>query len=160
MRAFRCGYAHYKQRILCCLCGFSERLCESELSLESSCWQVRGAMQLTRIGYPFIDQDQGWAVFLEQFAQHITRAGGLLIIGLYASECLLAAQLPCQLAPQCAHHGAIGLRNRIARRNLVSDQDNALCLRQSLYASVCQQSVHASKFPRRYSGEQVIQRQH
>ena len=49
----------------------------------------------------------------------------MLVIGGDASVGLLAAELPGQLAPEGAHDRAVGLRDGVAGRDLVADEDDA-----------------------------------
>lgn len=57
-------------------------------------------MELARIGHPFIDENETRPILFEQLAKHISRTGGLFIIGLDAGKRLLGAQLPGQFGPQ------------------------------------------------------------
>ena len=117
-------------------------------------------MKLARVGDPFIDQDQAGAVFLEQFAQRIAGAGGLVVVGRDARIGGPAPQLPGQFAPQRAHHRAVALAHRIAGRDLVADQHDAARGGQLCDLGLLQDAVDAREFQRIDAGEQVVQGQH
>ena len=84
-------------------------------------------------------------MLVEYLAQNIAGAGGLLVVGLNALERLLAAKLPYQLAPQGAHHRAVGLDHRIAWRDPITHQHHAIHGGQLRYASVLQHNVEAQQ---------------
>ena len=104
------GQADHEQAVLRQLGRLGQRLGEGELRLEAAGGQVALVVELARVGHPLVDQDQARPVLVEQLAQHVAGAGRLLVVGLDAREGLLAAELPGQLAPQRAHHRAVGLR--------------------------------------------------
>ena len=56
-------------------------------------------VELARIGHPFVDQHEAGTVFDEQLAQHVARAGRLLVVLRDPRECLRAAELVGELAP-------------------------------------------------------------
>ena len=138
-----------------------QRLGEGELGLEAARRQVALVVELARVGHPLVDQDQARPVLVEQLAQHVAGARRLLVVGLDAGERLLAAELPGQLAPQRAHHRAVGLGDGIAGRDLVAHQHHALApsAASSTPASASTASTPASSLGRD-AGEQVVERQH
>jgi len=71
--------------------------------------EVALVVQLSSVGHPLVDQHEAGAIFLEQLAQDVPGAGGLLVVLLDAGIGLLAAELPRQLAPEGSHHGTVGL---------------------------------------------------
>jgi hypothetical protein len=139
----RSRQADHQQAVLRQLGRFGQHLREGELRLEAAGRQVALVVELARIGHPFVDQDQAGAVVVEQLAQHVAGAGRVLVVGLHAGESFLAAQLPGQFAPQRAHHRAIGLGRRVARRNLVADQHHPPRLERALGAGRLHDRVDA-----------------
>ena len=138
-----------------------QRLGEGELGLEAAGRQVALIVELAGVGHPLVDQDQARPVLVEQLAQHVAGVGRLLVVGLDARVGLLAAELPGQLAPQRADHGAVGLGDGIAGRDLVADQHDALRLgqRSSRPPRPAPRRRPASS-PGAAPGEQVVERQH
>ena len=153
--------ADHQQAVLRQLRRLGQRLGEGELRLEAAGGQVALVVELARVGHPLVDQDQARAVLVEQLAQHIAGAGRLLVVGRTRCEGLLAAELPGQLAPQRAHHRAVGLRDRVAGRDLVAHQHHAPDGRQRLRARppACTASMPGSSLGAD-AGEQVVERQH
>jgi hypothetical protein len=117
-------------------------------------------VKLPRVGHPLIDQDQARAVLLEQLAQRIARARRLLIVRLNPRERLLAPKLPGQLAPQRPDNGAVRLDGRIARRDLVADQDHPPGARERRGISRLHHHVDSWQVTGRDAGEEMIERQH
>ena len=117
-------------------------------------------MELARVGHPLVDQDQAGVVGVEQLAQDITGARGLLIIGTQALEGLRATKLPGQLAPQRAHHRAIGLFNWVAGRDFVADQHHAPGGWQCGCPGVLHHAVDARQLARGCPREEMVKREH
>ena len=153
---------------LASLCRLGERLDEREVSLEAPSRQVALIVKLSRVGHPLVDQNQAWSVRVHQLAQHVARAGGPLVVGLDALEGFLGllgptggeAELPRQLAPQRAHHRAVGLGHRVARRDLVAHQHDALDRRELGDLGLLQHRVDAEQLAGGGPGEEVVEREH
>ena len=105
---------------------FGERLGEGELRLEAAGGEVALIVQLPRIGDPLVDQDQARPILDQELPQHVARARGALVILGEARIGRGAADLPRQLAPQRTHHRAIVLGDRIAWRDAVAHEDDAV----------------------------------
>ena len=84
----------------------------------------------------------------------------MLVIGGHARERFRSPELPRQLAPEGSHHGAVGLGDRVARRDAVADQHGAAHGRQPSSVYALQHLVDAGQTGRRRPREQVVQRQH
>lgn len=69
-------------------------------------------------------------------------------------------ELAHQLAPERAHHRAVGLGDRVAGRDLVAHQHDAPDLRQVLHARLSEHPVHAGQLTRSDPREQVVERRH
>ena len=117
-------------------------------------------MQLASVGDPLVDEDQAGTVFLEELAQHIAGAGRVLVIRGNARECLLAAQLPRQLAPQRSDDRAVGLGHGIPRRDLVADQHHAPDPGEAVGLRLLQHGLYTGQLAGRRAGEQVVEGQH
>ena len=116
-------------------------------------------MQLACVGHPLVDQHQTRAVLDEELAQPVAGAGGTLIVGGHARECLGAAELPRQLAPEGAHHSAVVLAG-VAGGDPVADQHDTTDRGQFGGASGLQHLVDAGESGRARAGEQVEECQH
>src|SRR5262249_25532661 len=111
-----CRQADHKQTAFGELRRFSQRLSESEMRLEAAGGRVGAAVELAGVRPPLVDQNETGAVIVHQPAQHVAGARGLLVIRTDALKRLLGflgsayrmAELPGQLAPQRAHHRAVG----------------------------------------------------
>ena len=159
-RGVRGREADHEQAVLHQLRRLGQHLGEGELRLEAARRQVALVVELAGVGHPLVDQDQARPVLVEQLAEHVAGAGRLLVVGLDAGERLLAAELPGQLAPERAHHGAVGLGGGIAGRDLVAHQHHAPGGRQRLGARLLHHRVDAHQLRGRDAREQVVERQH
>ena len=141
--------------------GFGERLGEGELRLEAAGRQVALIVELPRVGDPLVDQDQTRPVVDQQLPQGVARAGGAFVVLGDARVGLRAADLPRQLAPHRAHHRAVVLGDRIARRDAVAHQNRGLLpVRQRRDAGVPHQRVYAGQRARGNAGAEVVEREH
>ena len=156
----RGGQADDEQAVLRQLGRFGEHLGEGELGLEAACRKVTLVVELTRIGHPLVDQDEAGAILLEQLAQRIAGAGRPFVVGVDAGKGRLTPELPGQLAPQRAHHGAVGLDDRVAGRDLVAHQHHAADGRQRLGVGLLHDRIDAGQLAGCDTGEEVIERQH
>ena len=95
-------------------------------------------VQLAGVGDPLVDQDQGRAVVGQQLTQHVAGIGGALVVGAHPLKgsarrgraAGAMAQLPGKLAPQRAYLRAVRLGDRVAGRDAVADEDDAVDARQ------------------------------
>src|SRR5262245_45924660 len=125
------------------------------MRLKATGREVALIVKLSSVSDPFVNKNEAWSVLVEQFAQHIARTRRLFVISLHPCEGLLAAKLPSEFAPQRPDDGAVRLRARISRGDLVAHQDDALHRGQLLYASVRQDCVDAQQLARGGAAKQV-----
>ena len=152
--------ADHEQTAVGELRGFRQRLGKAELGLEATGGKVALVVQLAGVGHPLVDKDEAGAVFVEELAQCIARIRRLFVVGRNPGECLLAAQLPRQLAPEGSDNRAVGFRHRVPRRDLVADQHHPTCRPELRCLRLLQHGVDSGQLPRCGPGKQVIQGQH
>jgi hypothetical protein len=103
-------------------CRLGQRLRESEMRLEAARRQVGTIVELSRIRHPFVDQDQTRAVVFHQRAQHVARAGGLLVVRSH-----VIAMVRLFLSVMWSHRWQQAAW--LYRRDVVSDRGGALAQR-------------------------------
>ena len=156
----RRGEADHQQAVAGQLRRFGQRLRERELRLEAACGQIALVVELARIGDPLVDQDQARTEVDEELPQRVAGARRALVVRGEPGIGFPAAQLPGELAPQRPHDGAAVLRHRVAGRDAVAHQHDALHRRQLRHAGVPHQRVDARQLRRGDARAQVIEGEH
>src|ERR1700722_698326 len=117
-------------------------------------------MELARISHPFVNEDQARPVFIEEFAQNVARTRGSLIVGADAIESFLSAELPSKLAPQGTDNCAVGFFDRVAGRDFVAYQYDALGAEQLLGVCTLQHGVNSYQVCCGRAREEMVKREH
>ena len=152
--------ADHEQAVVGELGGFRQRLGKAELGLEAAGGKVALVVQLASVGHPLVNEDLAGAVFVEEFAQCIARVCRVLVVRRDTGKCLLAAQLPRQLAPEGSNHRAVGFRHRVPRRDLVADQHHPPGRPELRCLRFLEHGVDSGQISRCGPREQVIQGEH
>src|SRR5258708_10281936 len=108
--------AGYQERLRGRLGSFSERLGEAEVGVEGASREAGDAIELAHVGHPLVDQDQAGGSSGEELAQHVRAGTHALPVSIcHQGIPIFFEELPGEIAPECAHHGAIRLSVGLAR---------------------------------------------